>query len=348
MKKVLSCLAVLSVAVMFSQLVFAQGAGESPGEWLSVGVGARATAMGESYVAIGNDASAIFWNPAGLVGSHKTEFMFQYGMLPAGIGYHAVALCIPIGGKSESATAYGMPAPVAAYSPYERYAPQYYGAPAKSSKKGLGGAAIGLGMSYLTSGDMDMTDSGGGGSGETFAVNYMAAMLSFSTALGEAIGLGATGKMINESVGDTTASTIGVDAGVLFSAKGNLSLGASIQNLGATLGDTAVPQTMRAGIGISGGPLTISADMNMVGSDSRMSAGVEMNLGGLALRGGYIMGMDETTMGKGAILSPGMSLGFGVDTESLCLDLALVDVGDMGYEASPLNTPVRASLAFKF
>ncbi|MDD8019311.1 MAG: PorV/PorQ family protein, partial [Bacteroidota bacterium] len=31
-----------------------------------IGVGARATAMGETFVAVANDASALFWNPAGI------------------------------------------------------------------------------------------------------------------------------------------------------------------------------------------------------------------------------------------------------------------------------------------
>lgn len=35
-------------------------------EFLKIGVGARASGMGESFVAIANDASALFWNPAGL------------------------------------------------------------------------------------------------------------------------------------------------------------------------------------------------------------------------------------------------------------------------------------------
>jgi hypothetical protein len=36
-------------------------------QFLKIGVGARATAMGESFVAIANDVTALFWNPAGLM-----------------------------------------------------------------------------------------------------------------------------------------------------------------------------------------------------------------------------------------------------------------------------------------
>jgi long-subunit fatty acid transport protein len=44
-----------------------QRAGISAFQSLKLGIGARGAAMGESFVAIANDASALYWNPAGLV-----------------------------------------------------------------------------------------------------------------------------------------------------------------------------------------------------------------------------------------------------------------------------------------
>ncbi len=44
-----------------------QRAGISAFQFLKLGVGARGVAMGESFVAVANDASALYWNPAGLV-----------------------------------------------------------------------------------------------------------------------------------------------------------------------------------------------------------------------------------------------------------------------------------------
>ena len=44
----------------------AQRAGTASVQFLKIGVGARAGAMGESFVAVANDASALYWNPAGL------------------------------------------------------------------------------------------------------------------------------------------------------------------------------------------------------------------------------------------------------------------------------------------
>ncbi len=45
----------------------AQRVGTSAAQFLKIGAGARAEALGQAYVAISNDASALFWNPAGLV-----------------------------------------------------------------------------------------------------------------------------------------------------------------------------------------------------------------------------------------------------------------------------------------
>ncbi len=44
----------------------AQRAGTASAEFLKIGVGARSAGMGEAFVAVANDASALFWNPAGL------------------------------------------------------------------------------------------------------------------------------------------------------------------------------------------------------------------------------------------------------------------------------------------
>ena len=44
-----------------------QRAGISAFQFLKIGVGGRAVALGETYVAVANDASSLYWNPAGLV-----------------------------------------------------------------------------------------------------------------------------------------------------------------------------------------------------------------------------------------------------------------------------------------
>lgn len=60
---------VLGAAPVRAQLVpnlGGQRAGISAFQFLKIGVGARGVAMGESYVAVANDASSLYWNPAGM------------------------------------------------------------------------------------------------------------------------------------------------------------------------------------------------------------------------------------------------------------------------------------------
>ncbi|MBI4536255.1 MAG: PorV/PorQ family protein [Ignavibacteriae bacterium] len=55
-----------------------QRAGISAFQFLKIGVGARGVAMGESFVAIANDVSALYWNPAGLVEFKEDQAMASH------------------------------------------------------------------------------------------------------------------------------------------------------------------------------------------------------------------------------------------------------------------------------
>ena len=45
--------------------------------FLKRGMSARAIGMGSAYTAVANDASATFWNPAGLLNSRGTNFQIS-------------------------------------------------------------------------------------------------------------------------------------------------------------------------------------------------------------------------------------------------------------------------------
>lgn len=72
-----------------------QRAGTSSGTFLRIGVGARAVGMGESFVAVANDPSAIFWNPAGLASLQRRELAGSHIEWPADIHYDHVTLVLP-------------------------------------------------------------------------------------------------------------------------------------------------------------------------------------------------------------------------------------------------------------
>lgn len=72
-----------------------QRAGTSSGTFLRIGVGARAVALGESFVAVANDPSAIYWNPAGLASLQRREISISHVEWPADVTYEHVVLVLP-------------------------------------------------------------------------------------------------------------------------------------------------------------------------------------------------------------------------------------------------------------
>lgn len=55
-----------------------QRAGISTAQFLKIGVGGRASALGDAFVAIANDVSALYWNPAGLSQFSENQVMFSH------------------------------------------------------------------------------------------------------------------------------------------------------------------------------------------------------------------------------------------------------------------------------
>jgi long-subunit fatty acid transport protein len=55
-----------------------QRAGISTAQFLKIGVGGRATAMGDAFVAIANDVTALYWNPAGLTQFAENQIIFSH------------------------------------------------------------------------------------------------------------------------------------------------------------------------------------------------------------------------------------------------------------------------------
>ena len=80
------------------------------GQFLKIGVGARASAMGGAFVSVADDASAVFWNPAGVARIQKgvisinhtawladisfsqATYLFHTRLLPGTIGINARSL----------------------------------------------------------------------------------------------------------------------------------------------------------------------------------------------------------------------------------------------------------------
>ena len=55
-----------------------QRTGTAMFQFLKIGVGGRAVGMGGSFVAVANDASALYWNPAGIVQIGSNELILSH------------------------------------------------------------------------------------------------------------------------------------------------------------------------------------------------------------------------------------------------------------------------------
>ncbi|MFO7525555.1 MAG: PorV/PorQ family protein [Ignavibacteriaceae bacterium] len=78
---------ILSIVLLFSYnetnaqlfpVLGGQRAGISTAQFLKIGVGGRASAMGDAFVAIADDASALYWNPAGLTQFNQHQIIFSH------------------------------------------------------------------------------------------------------------------------------------------------------------------------------------------------------------------------------------------------------------------------------
>lgn len=90
--------AIIACFILFanSGKIYAEGFGSSSigtntAQFLKIAVGARATAMGEAYAAMADDASAIYWNTAGLIKIKKESIVIMHAPYLAETSYNYLA-----------------------------------------------------------------------------------------------------------------------------------------------------------------------------------------------------------------------------------------------------------------
>ncbi len=168
--------------------------GTTAAQFLKLGAGARAIALGGAYVAEASDMSSVYWNPAGfarLTGSHLQLSNTQY---LADINYNFAAF-------GTSMAPFG---------------------------------SMGLSLLIVDSGDMPVrTELQPEGTGEQFNTLSFALQLTYARNLSEQFSIGANVKMVQERIWHSTASSIAFDIGTLFTTPfQSLRLGASMSNIG--------------------------------------------------------------------------------------------------------------------
>ncbi len=64
-------------------------------EFLKIGVGARAEGMGEAFVSVANDPSAIYWNPAGIASLQRSSLEASNATFPGDVRFSHLSLVLP-------------------------------------------------------------------------------------------------------------------------------------------------------------------------------------------------------------------------------------------------------------
>ncbi len=171
--------------------------GTTVGQFLKIDVSARSVAMGGSFVAVNNDASAMYTNAAGLARMTGYEAMFTHTEWIAGTAYDFGAISFNLGD----------------------------------------GSALGLMVSSFSSGEMKVrTVEQPEGTSELFETQDILIGLSYARNLTENFSIGFTGKYISQTIWHMTANTLALDVGLMYNTPfwGTV-LGASIRNFGAKM-----------------------------------------------------------------------------------------------------------------
>ena len=81
----------LSIILFMSVITGQVFAGKYAAEFLRIGVGSRALGMGGAFVAIADDGTASYWNPAGLGSLKKHQFLFSHVQMFDNLAHHNFA-----------------------------------------------------------------------------------------------------------------------------------------------------------------------------------------------------------------------------------------------------------------
>jgi len=80
-----------------ASLTYAVSSNPAGLSFLKLGVGARATAMGEAFTAVADDSTSLYWNPAGLASLKGSELSASYSNWFQGISHGYLSLGFPLG-----------------------------------------------------------------------------------------------------------------------------------------------------------------------------------------------------------------------------------------------------------
>jgi opacity protein-like surface antigen len=200
MKMRIKCILILIFfcnAIMTAQSTDVSKRGTTAAPFLSIAQGARALGMGGAFVAVADDPSAMYWNPAGIADLQGIQVLIDHTSWIADLQYQYI-------GATTSLGSYG---------------------------------ALGLNITVSNYGEMKVTTvDQQDGTGEVFSVTDLAVGLTYGLKLTDAFSIGFTPKIIYQQIWKMSATAIAIDLGVKYRTpfKG-IMLGMSISNFGSKM-----------------------------------------------------------------------------------------------------------------
>jgi hypothetical protein len=171
--------------------------GTTAATFLEIGVGARPIAMGGAFVATANDASCMYWNPAGLGRLDAVEILFVHTNWLADMSFQYAGFVIPLGSAG----------------------------------------TLGANFTMLDVGEMKVrTIDYPEGTGVYFESRDIAIGLSYGFSLTERFSLGFTAKYISQKIWNENAQSFALDIGTIYDTMlEGLRIGAALTNFGADM-----------------------------------------------------------------------------------------------------------------
>ncbi len=297
----LSLIIVISGSTLMARDIH-EKAGTTAFPFLRINVGARAVGMGGAFTGLADDASALYYNPAGMTSLEENRFI---------LGYHNYVVDIQSG---------------------------FVGGIWKLNDN----SSLGAYASYLNFGEFIEADQQGNQSGETFGGGDILLSVGYARRLSYKVEVGGTVKMIYETLDEYSASGIAVDLAAKYSGdRRRFSAGIMVQNLGtqlSSLGEETydLPLTFRGGISYKpvGLALILASDVIMP-LDSRMdiAAGLEYyELKPFYIRAGWNSFGTNFRTADSKDNWAGLSVGVGFDVNQFNIGYAFqagAELGDM-------------------
>lgn len=168
--------------------------GTTSANFLQMEIGARAIALGGAYVSVADDATALYWNSAGIGLVQNGNAVYQFGSRYADIAHHYAGIVYGLGNDDK----------------------------------------IGIMINYVDVGEMEITTMNEpDGTGQNFSASNLAIGLAYARQLTDRVFVGIQAKFIQENIWMESANGFALDFGAIYYIEEmGIRIGMNLCNLG--------------------------------------------------------------------------------------------------------------------